>query len=79
MTIPAIVFGCVVRSEHCIDILNAESFRKEHLNVFITGFIETTDHRLTDQFPLTNRRTDYLPTDPPTGRHQLTSKLKTRF
>ena len=27
---------CVVRSEHCIDILNAKSIGKEHLKVFIT-------------------------------------------
>ena len=30
------VSGCVVRSEHRIDILNARSIRKKHLNVFIT-------------------------------------------
>ena len=28
--------GCVVRSEHCLDILNAKSVGKEHFNVFIT-------------------------------------------
>ena len=27
--------GCVVRSEHSTDILNAKSIGKEHLNVFI--------------------------------------------
>ena len=36
-----IVFGCVVRSEHRIVILNEKSSEKEHLNVFITeGFIK---------------------------------------
>ena len=33
--------GCVVRSEHLIDILNVNLIEKEHLNVFITkSFIE---------------------------------------
>ena len=42
-TLKYIVSGCVVRSEHCIDILNAKSIGKEHLNVFITErFIEKT-------------------------------------
>ena len=27
---------CVVRSEHCIDILNAKSIGKDHLKIFIT-------------------------------------------
>ena len=31
-----IVPGCVVRSEHLADILNAKSIRKEHLSDFIT-------------------------------------------
>ena len=31
-----IVSGCVARSEHHIDILNAKSTGKEHLKVFIT-------------------------------------------
>ena len=36
-----IVSGCVVRSEHRIDKLNAKLIGKEHLNVFITEpFIE---------------------------------------
>ena len=36
-----IVSGCVVRSEHRIDILNGKSIGKEQLNVFITQpFIE---------------------------------------
>ena len=36
-----IVFGCVVRSENRIDILNARSIGKEHLNIFIDErFIE---------------------------------------
>ena len=35
--------GCVVSSEHRVDILNAKSVGKEHLNVFITErFIEKT-------------------------------------
>ena len=35
--------GCDVRSEHRIDILNAKSVGKEHLNVFVTErFIEKT-------------------------------------
>ena len=32
-----IVSGCVVRSEHRIDILNGKSIGKEQLNVFITA------------------------------------------
>ena len=57
-----------------------------------TGLIKTnnhqpTDHRPTNQpthrptnhFPLTQRPTKHLPTDPSTGRHQLTLKQKTRF
>ena len=36
-----IVSGCVVRSEHLIDVLNVNLIGKEHLNVFITkSFIE---------------------------------------
>ena len=35
-TLKNIVSGCVVRSEHRIDILNAKSIKKEDLNVFIT-------------------------------------------
>ena len=35
-TLKNIVSGCVVRSEHRIDILNVKSVRKKHLNVFIT-------------------------------------------
>ena len=31
-----VVSGCGVRSEHRIDILNAKSIGKEHLNVFMT-------------------------------------------
>ena len=31
-----IASGCVVRSEHCLDRLNAKSVGKEHFNVFIT-------------------------------------------
>ena len=35
------VSGCVVCSEHRIDILNAKSIGKEHFNIFITeSFIE---------------------------------------
>ena len=42
-TLKNIVSGCAVRSEHHIDILNAKSIEKEHLNVFITEqFIEKT-------------------------------------
>ena len=42
-TLQNIVSGCGVRSEHRIDILNAKSVGKEHLNVFITErFIEKT-------------------------------------
>ena len=38
-----IVSGFGVRSEHRIDILNAKSIGKEHLNVFLTErFIEKT-------------------------------------
>ena len=40
-TLQNIVSGCVVRSKHRIDILNAQSIGKEHLNVYITEqFIE---------------------------------------
>ena len=40
-TLKNIVFGFDVHSEHCIDILNAKSIGKEHLNIFITEpFIE---------------------------------------
>ena len=35
-TLKNIVSGCVVRSEHRIDISNAKSIKKEDLNVFIT-------------------------------------------
>ena len=38
-----ILFGCVIRSEHRIDILNAKSIGKYYVNVFIIeGFIEKT-------------------------------------
>ena len=35
-TLKDILSGCVVHSEHRIDILNVKSAGKEHLNVFIT-------------------------------------------
>ena len=41
-TLIYIVSGCVVRSEHRIDILNAKSIGKAHLNVFKEQFIEKT-------------------------------------
>ena len=42
-TLKNIFSVCVVRSEHHIDILNAKSIGKEHLNVFTTEpFIEKT-------------------------------------
>ena len=34
----SIVSGCVVRSEHIIEILNAKSIGKEHLNVEVQKF-----------------------------------------
>ena len=34
-TLKTIISGCVVRSEHGIDLLDAKSIEKEHLNVFI--------------------------------------------
>ena len=34
-TLKTIVSGCVVRSEHRIDKLDAKAIEKEHLNVFI--------------------------------------------
>ena len=42
-TLKNIVFGCVVRSEHRIDTLNAISIGEEYLNIFMTErFIEKT-------------------------------------
>ena len=42
-TLKVFFFGFVIRSEHRIDILNAKSIGKEHLNVLITDpFIEKT-------------------------------------
>ena len=42
-TLKHIAFGCVVRSEHRIDTLNAISIGEEYLNIFMTErFIEKT-------------------------------------
>ena len=42
-TLKNIVPGCVIRSEHRIDILRAKLIGKKHLNVFLTErFIEKT-------------------------------------
>ena len=35
-TLKNIAFGCVVRSEHRIDTLNAISIGEEYLNIFMT-------------------------------------------
>ena len=35
-TLRHVVSGCVVRSEHHIDMLSAELIMEEHLNIFIT-------------------------------------------
>ena len=52
-----IVFACVVRSEHRIDILNIKSIGKEHISVFITErFIEKTVSFL-DSVKNLNRKT----------------------